>query len=263
MNDDLDSDFEFGLAELSPADDASEEALEVFRAGVLNVLAQHHTAANGSRTFVLAYDESMTWGVPGADQLVTIAVARDPSRSTFTAETKHHATVAFAQNWLIERGCPPEHIKLAAGFGLKPDDDLTVQVEQQIRASGTRYRVLDTWTSDTGPYETWTLTRDSNAVQAPVRVFHEEWDWDAGTYTMREGAFADRGAAQSWLDDRDGALPEPPEYSHADGAVVRARMARTALARSAETAATRQATSDAHRPPPAGPLQRPGQGRLL
>ncbi|MGV9318198.1 glycosyl hydrolase [Streptomyces sp. NPDC003660] len=261
MNDDLD--FEFGLAELSPADDASEEVLEVFRAGDLTVLAQHHTTANGSHTFVLAYDESMTWGVPGADQLVTIAAARDLSRSTFTAETKHHATVAFAQNWLIERGCPPEHIALAAGFGLEPHDDLTVQVEQQIRASGTRYRVLDTWTSDIGPYETWTLARDSNAAQAPVRVFHEEWDWDAGAYTMREGAFADVGAGRSWLDDRDGPLPEPPEYSDHNGAVVRARIARIALARSAEAAAIQKAIRDAPSTPAPGPIQRPVQGKLL
>ncbi|MFG3199864.1 glycosyl hydrolase [Streptomyces sp. NPDC048208] len=264
MNDDLDSPFDFGLAELAPADDASEEARERFWwTGDLTVLSQHHTTPNGSHSFVLAHDQSATWGIPGAPQLVAIAVARDLSRSTFTFETSRHATASFAENWLIERGCPPEHITLAAAGRLKPNDDLTVQVEQQIRESGTRYEVLDTHAWDSDPCETWTVTRDARAAEAPVRVFHEEWSDETGTYTMREGAFTDVDAAHSWLDDRGGPLPEPPEYSDHNGAVVRARMARISLARSAEAAATLKAARDAPRTPPAAQLQRPVQGRLL
>ncbi|MFJ4007343.1 glycosyl hydrolase [Streptomyces sp. NPDC090023] len=257
MNDDLN----INLANLTSADAASIEAMETLRDSRLTVLARHDTTPNGSHAFALAHDQSITWGTPGEPQLVAIAVGRDRNHSTFTFETSRHATASFAQNWLIERGCPPEHITLAADGSLNPNDDLTVQVEQQIRAAGTRYEILDTWTSDSDPGETWTLTHDSNAAQAPVRVFHEEWDHDAGTYTMREGAFADVGAAHSWLDD--GPLPEPPEYSDHKGAVVRARMARIALARSAEAAATQKAVRAASRTPSAGPVQRPVQGRLL
>ncbi|MEW1660596.1 glycosyl hydrolase [Streptomyces sp. NPDC093707] len=258
MNDSLGSAFDFGLGEFTPADAASEEAVERFRPGDLTALAQHHSTPN---SFVVAHDRSATWGIPGAPQVVAIAVARDLSRSTFTLETSYHATVPFAQNWLVERGCPPERIVLRGNDYLKPADDLTLQVEQQIRESGTRYEVLDTHTSDLGPCEAWTLVHDSSAGQAPVRVFHEEWDYDAGSYTMREGAFADMGAARSWLDERSGPLPEPPEYSDHNGAVIRARIARIALARSVG-AATPQAGSDASRTPPPGPAQRPGQGRL-
>ncbi|MFH9734394.1 glycosyl hydrolase [Streptomyces sp. NPDC017260] len=249
------------LADLLPADDASEEAMETFRAGDLTVLSQHHTSPSGSHSFVLAHDRSVTWGAPGEPQLFAIAVARDLSRSTFTFETSYHATASFAQSWLVERGCPPERIALSGGDYVKPADDLTVQVEQQIRGSGTRYEVLDTYTSDYGPSETWTLVRDSRAAQAPVRVFHEEWDHEADTYTMREGAFADVGVAQTWLDERSGPLPEPPEYSDHDGAVVRARIARIALARSAGASATSRAVLDASRT--TAPVQRPVQGRLL
>ncbi|WP_093801763.1 glycosyl hydrolase [Streptomyces sp. Wb2n-11] len=263
MNDGLDFAFDFDLDELAPADAASEEAAERFWSGDLTALSQHRTTPNGSHSFVVAHDRSATWGVPGAPQVVAIAVARDLSQFTFTLETSYHATVPFAQNWLVERGCPPERIAQVGDGYVKPADDLTLQVEQQIRESGTRYEVLDAYTSDSDPCETWALARDSRAGQAPVRVFLEEWDYDADTYTMREGAFADVGAARCWLDDRSGPLPEPPEYRNHDGAVGRARVARIALARSAGASVAPKAGLDSPRTPPAGPVQRPVQGRLL
>ncbi|MCV2458241.1 glycosyl hydrolase [Streptomyces sp. ICN988] len=254
--------FDFDLADLAPADETSVDAMEAFRAGDLTVLSQHHTAPYGSHSFVLAHDWSVTWGTPGEPQLLAIAVARDLSRSTFTFETSHHSLASFAQNWLAERGCPLDRITLRGGDYVEPADDLSVQVERQIQSSGTRYEVLDTFTSDYDSSEAWTLVRDSRAVQAPVRLFHEEWDHDAGTYTMREGAFADIGAAQTWLEERSGPLPEPPEYSDHNGAVVRARIARIALARSVGASATPQTGLDAPRTTAAGPVQRPAPGRL-
>ncbi|MGW2269665.1 glycosyl hydrolase [Streptomyces yangpuensis] len=261
MNDRFD--FAFDLDELAPADAASEEAVERFWSGDLMALSHHHTTPNGSRSFVVAHDQSATWEVPGAAQVMAIAVARDLTRFTFTLETSRHATVSFAQAWLAERGCPPEKIAKIRDGLMKPADDLTVWVERQIRESGTRYKVLDNHTSDSDPCETWTLARDSSAAQEPVRLFHEEWNHDAGTYTMREGAFDDVRADRAWLDDRSGPLPEPPEYSDHNGAVVRARIARIALARSAGASATPKASLDATRTPPAGPVQHPVQGRLL
>ncbi|MEU0447539.1 glycosyl hydrolase [Streptomyces tendae] len=254
--------FDFGIADLAPADQPSEDAMEAFRTGDLAVLSQHHAAPDGSHSFILAHDRSATWGAPGEPQLVAIAVARDLSRSTFTFETSHHATASFAQNWLAERGCPLDRIALRGGDYIEPADDLTVQVERQIQSSGTRYEVLDTFTSDYDPSEAWTLVRDSHAVQTPVRLFHEEWDHDAGTYTMREGAFADVDAAQTWLDERSGPLPEPPEYSDHNGAVVRARIARIALARSTGASTTPQTGLGAPRTTAAGRVQRPARGRL-
>ncbi|MFC9734885.1 glycosyl hydrolase [Streptomyces roseolus] len=258
MNDDFD--FDFDLDELAPADPASADAVERFWSGDLRALSQHHTTPNGSHSFVVAHDQSVTWGVPGEPQIMAIAVARDLSRFTFTLETSYHATVSFAQAWLVERGCPPEKIAKIRDGLLEPADDLTLQVERQIRGSGTRYEVLDTHTSDFDPSETWTLTRDTQPSEAPIRVFHKTWDHAAGTYTMREGAFADEDAAHAWLDDRDGPLPEPPEYRYADGAVLRAR---AALSRSADTPAIPKAGVDAPRTPPAAPGRRPAQGRLL
>lgn len=257
------NDVDFDLDDLLPTDDDSEKAIEALRAGDLTVLSQHHTKPTGSHSFVLAHDRSVTWGAPGEPQLVAIAVARDLRHSTFTFETSHHATASFAQNWLAERGCPLERIALRGGDYIEPADDLTVQVEQQIQKSGTRYEVLDTYTSDYDPSEAWTLVRDSQATQAPVRLFYEEWNHDAGTYTMREGAFPDVGVAQTWLDERSEPLPEPPEYGDHDGAVVRARIARIALSRSTGSHATPQTGIDAPRTTAAAPVQLPVQGRLL
>ncbi|MGW1539780.1 glycosyl hydrolase [Streptomyces sp. NPDC002309] len=254
--------FDFDLDDLSPADDASQEAMETFRADDLTILSQHHTAPSSSHSFVLAHDRSITWGTPGEPHLVAIAVARDLSRSTFTFETSYHAAASFAQSWLVLRGCPPKRIARVGDDFVKPADDLTLQVEQQIRGSGTRYEFLGSYTSDDHRAETWTLVRDSRAAQSSIRIFLEEWDHDASTYTMREGAFTDVYDAQAWLDERRGPLPEPPEYSDHNGAVVRARIARMALARSANASEKPNAGPNEPRTTPARQVQRPVQGRL-
>ncbi|MEU0302858.1 glycosyl hydrolase [Streptomyces sp. NPDC006175] len=251
---------DFHLDDLAPSDASSEYAERDFWAGDVTVLAEHHTPPDGSHSFVVAHDGSVAWGAPGEPQVAAIKVGRDLSLHTFTFELTYHATVAFAQNWLIKRGCPPEQINQTGGTLLKPADDLTLQVEHQIRESGTRYEVLGSQTSDFNPCEAWTLTRNSAADQAPIRVFLEEGNFSTHTYTMREGAFADIGAAQTWLDERSGPLPEPPEYSDHNGAVVRARIAQIALARSSGASTTPKTDPDG---PRTSPVQRPVQGRLL
>ncbi|AEN10805.1 MULTISPECIES: hypothetical protein [unclassified Streptomyces] len=254
--------FDFDLDDLSPADDASAEAVERFWDEDMVLLSQHRSTPHGSHSFCLAHDQSLTWGIPGAPQLVAVVVARDLSRGTFTVETSSHATASFAQNWLVERGCPPGSILVGDGFP-QPGDDLTLQIEQQVRESGTRYAFLDSYTEDIDRVETWTLVRDSRAAQAPIRVFLQDWHLDAGIYTMREGAFADVGAAQTWLDERSGPLPEPPEYDDRNGPVVRARIARMALARSFGTSELPRTGPNALRTPAAALVPRPVQGRLL
>ncbi|MEV3928614.1 glycosyl hydrolase [Streptomyces sp. NPDC049944] len=252
---------DFRLDDLAPSDADSEHAERQFWAGDVTVLAERHSPPDGSHSYVVAHDGSVTWAAPGEPQVAAIKVARDLSLNTFTFELAYRPTVSFAQNWLIERGCPPERIAQSGGDLMKPADDLTLQVERQIRESGTRYEVLDGKTSDFDPCEAWTLTRDSSACQTPIRVFLEEGNSSTHTYTLREGAFADVDTARSWLDDRGGPLPEPPEYSAHDSADVRARVA---LARSAGVGAVPKGGLDAHCTPPPRPVQRPAQqGRLL
>lgn len=254
MSDELD----FGLDAFEPADENSEYAEQSFWAGDLTVLAEHHTTPNGSHSFVLAHDSSVTWG-PSENQIRAIKVARDLNQNTFTFESTYHSTKSFAQNWLIEHGCPPERISQVGDDFMKPADDRTTSIEQRLRTSGDRYKILDSHTSDFDPCETWTLTRDSVAAQAPIRVFLEEGDFDSHTYTVREGAFADEGAAQHWLDDRSTPLPQPPEY-RGDAAALRTR---AALTRSAGASAITSVGLDTQSAPSVGTAQRLSPGRSM
>jgi hypothetical protein len=228
---------DFRLDGLRPADTASDLAAGGVWTGDLSVLVEHHTADDPPTSFLIAHDGSATWGVPGAPQLLAIKITRDLERRTFTFETASHATLPFAQRWLVERGCAPEPIAQVGNDFMQPADDATLRAEQQIRASGDRYHVLDTWTSDgDDSCETWTMVHDAQAVRAPVRVFLEEADLDAFTYTLREGAFPSEAAAWHWLENRDGPLPTPPEH-RGTAADLRSRVALTRSSASPSPAA--------------------------
>ncbi|MDT0464766.1 glycosyl hydrolase [Streptomyces gibsoniae] len=255
MSDELD----FHLDDFEPADTDSEDAEQRFWHSDLTVLAEHHTTPYGPHSFVVAHDRSATWGVPGAPQIAAIKVARDFSRRTFTFEAAYHAAVPFAQNWLIEHGCPPDRIAQVRRHFMEPTDDLTLLLDRQIRESGARYEVIGSGTSDSDPCETWTLTRDSRAAQAPIRVFLEEDNREARTYTIREGAFDDEAAARHWLADRSSPLPQPPDYR----GEAAARLARAALYRSAGASAIPKAGPDIRHAPSAGAAQRPNRGKSL
>ncbi|MEU3792982.1 glycosyl hydrolase [Streptomyces fructofermentans] len=253
------TELDFRLDDFEPADAVSELAESSPWAGDLTVLAEHHTTPNWAQSYLVAHDGSVTWGVPGEPQLVAIKITRDPRERTFTLETASHASLAFAQNWLVEHGCPPEPIAQVGADLIQPADDLTVRVEQQIRASGDWYKVLATQTSDYAPCETWTMVRDSGAAQAPIRVFLEKVATDDRTYTVREGAFVDENAAQDWLDNRDGPLPEPPEY-RGDGAALRTRIA---LTRSTSPSAIPKAGLNTSTAPSVNSAQRPNPRRSM
>ncbi|WP_433888522.1 glycosyl hydrolase [Streptomyces sp. CA-111067] len=253
-------DLALALDGLEPADADSEDNESNLWAGDLDVMATHLSGPYGSHSYIVAHDRSATWGLPGAPQILAIAVARDFALGTFTLEQAFHASVPFAQAWLVERGCPPERTAVPAGTFIEPADDLTRRTEQKIREAGQRYQVLDTHTRDYDPYESWTLARDTLALQEPIRVFLERDNPKTFTYTVREGAFADEDAANAWLEDRDGPLPpEPAEQADATSA-----RARAALARSTSPTGPRAVCGLDTLPQPTPPAaQRPGPGRSL
>ncbi|MEE4543638.1 glycosyl hydrolase [Streptomyces sp. V4-01] len=251
------AELDFALDDLDPADLGSEQAESLLWVGDLTVLAEHHTAPHRSHSYVVAHDTSATWGVPGSPQIAAIKVARDFNLGTFTLESEYHASVPFAQAWLIERGCPPEKIALAESDFVAPADEQTLRVQQMIRDGGQRYYVIDTWTSDFDPCENWTLARDSGAAVDPVRVFLEVVDEKALTYTVREGAFLDEDAARDWLEDRSTPLPPAPE-AHLDADALRTRVA---LARSTGTPHATACGLDTLPLPSTSAVQQPSPGR--
>ncbi|MFD9206571.1 glycosyl hydrolase [Streptomyces sioyaensis] len=242
------------------ADDASSEfAKNVMWPGHLALLAEYHTPPDGAHSFMVVRDRLMDWGEPGDPTLVAVEITRDLDARTFTIDSENHATIAFAQNWLIQRGCPPEQITHVGDDVMKPADDLTLWLDRQIRESGARYEVIDSYTSHHEPCETWALTRDSSASRAPIRIFLEERNQEAHTYTVREGAFADEAAARYWLDDRSTPLPQPPDYR----GEAASRLARAALYRSPGTSVTSKACPDTGSAPSAGTPPRPGPRRSM
>ncbi|MFI0721944.1 glycosyl hydrolase [Streptomyces sp. NPDC021224] len=251
------AELDFALDDLEPADLDSEQAESVLWVGDLTVLAEHHTAPYRSHSYVVAHDTSATWGLPGAPQIVAIKVARDFSLGTFTLESEYHASVPFAQAWLIERGCPPENIAVAEGDFVGAADEQTLRVQQMIREGGQRYDVIDTWTSDENPCENWTLARDDAAAERPVRVFLEVVDPATHTYTVREGAFPDEDTARNWLEDRSTPLPPAPE----DHFNVDALRTRVALARSTGAPHATACGLDTLLGPSTSAMQQPGPGR--
>jgi hypothetical protein len=248
---------DFALDDLDPADLDSEQAESVLRVGDLTVLAEHHTAPYRSHSYVVAHDTSATWGLPGAPQVVSIKIGRDFSLGTFTLESQYHASVPFAQAWLIERGCPSQRIGMVEGDFVRPADDQTLQVQQKIRDSRQRYDVIETWTSDFDPCENWTLVNDALAVDFPVRVFLEEVDEKAHTYTVREGAFPDKDTARDWLYDRSAPLPQAPD-EHLDADALRKHVA---LARTTSAPRATACGLDALPAPSTTAMHKPGPGR--
>ncbi|MFD1660198.1 glycosyl hydrolase [Streptomyces caeni] len=237
----------YRLDGLSPADDAAAEAEgDIARwDDLFGTLAEHHTP-DGQHSFFVIHDGSATWGIPGAPQFIALHITRDLTARTFRIEQADQPTVPFAQLWLAGRGCPPDALQLPDDQYLEPVDALTTRVERQIRHSGTRYEIKDHYTRDSVPYETWVMVRDSDpsAADLPVRIFLEETDLDAFTYTLREGAFRDGTSANQWLFDRDTPLPEPPEHLISADRRTRAALARSTTSRLATTASV-------HAPPAA------------
>ncbi|MEW2403482.1 glycosyl hydrolase [Streptomyces sp. NPDC046862] len=250
----------FRLGGLTPADESSAEAEGDIglRDDLFRTLAEHHTP-DGKQSFLVIHDGSATWGLPGAPQFIALHITRDLATRTFRIEQADHPTVPFAQLWLASRGCPPDAIQLLEDQRLEPADALTVHIEGRIRHSGTRYEIKDHYTHDSVPYETWVMVRDSDssAADLPVRIFLEETDLDAFTYTLREGAFRDGSSANQWLFDRDTPLPEPPEHLVSADRRIRAALARSTTSQPA-TAASVPAPTAVSAPLPGASSHRRG-----
>lgn len=185
-------------------------------------LAAHHSA-DAQDSYLLFYDQSATWGVPGSPPYVALHLARDAELGTFRFSQESHPLVPLGQRWLVEQGCPPDGIGLTNTHGLQPADLLTAELEDLLRTGPEgRYEVLEHYTDDE---ETWVLLRDTDpsAAELPYRVFLEEVSFREVTYTVREGAFATADAADDWLSDRDTPLPAAPAPAagRAEAAVAR------------------------------------------
>ncbi|GLW58012.1 hypothetical protein [Kitasatospora phosalacinea] len=201
-------DTDFRLDGLVAADEQSATGYDRTWICRYQTISQHDV---GERSFIVAFDPSATWDAPDTPNLFSFDVVRDSGQGTFSLHGSGHATFAFAQRWLINRGCPAEALAPIADVP-KPADELTVRVEDRIRHSGERLAVVERRVIDGGDVEGWSIAVDRQDKELPVRLFLESLQPDQYTYTVREGAFADWTAVDAWLEDRSTPLPEAPEY---------------------------------------------------
>ncbi|MEU1299966.1 hypothetical protein [Streptomyces shenzhenensis] len=193
-------------------------------------LAAHHSA-DGRDSYLLLYDRSAIWDIPGTAEYVTLHLIRDVERQTFTFEHDRHPILPLAQNWLIRQGCPPAGTEPTDHHGPRPADAITVRLEDRLRTDlDDRYEVIDHYTDNPCSFdrgvEVYTVVcdNDPDSAQAPYRVFLQETTRDLRSYTMREGAFTTAEAACAWATERNSPLPTAP--------VPHVRRAQTARARS-------------------------------
>lgn len=195
-------------------------------------LTDHHSA-DGRDSYLLLYDRSAIWDIPGAAEYVTLHITRDIERRTFTFASERHPVAPLAQNWLIGRGCPKEAAESSDRHGPRPADALTARLEGLLRTNpGDRYTVLDHYTDNPCSFdfrvEVRTLVYDSHpdSADTPYRLFLEETTKDLRSYTVREGAFANAEEADRWTVERDSPFPlaaSPPGTAERRAAAARAR----------------------------------------
>lgn len=216
-------------------------------------VAAHHAPGD---SFLLFYDRAAIWdAVPGTAEYVGMHIQRDLVEGTFTFESAQQPTVPFSQNWLINRGCPPEAIELEEP-GPRPADALTSQLEDRFRATPDgRYTLLEDYTHNPGNLrdgvEVSTLVHDAHpdSAERPYRLFLEETAPSLQTYTVREGAFTTAEEADAWRMNRDTPLPLAPPPANTPDRRAAAAHART----------TTDATASSQLPPPT-PAPAPGTG---
>ncbi|MCD0485230.1 glycosyl hydrolase [Streptacidiphilus sp. ASG 303] len=233
------SKIDFRLDDLSPADEATTRLGSTIWPNDFELLAQHGDA---ERSFILAFDTTAIWGHPvGEPNITAFDVIRHWQQGIYTPWATEHATPAFAQKWLIERGCPWQALNIP---GHEAADELTVRVENRIHCSGDRHQVLARMAIDGEATQGWTMAVDSRAAELPVRLFLEEIQPNHGTYTLGEGAFPSPEVAREWLEEYPGPLPPAPGDADADAAAERisAALAHSAAATPAIATATASAT---------------------
>ncbi|MEU9122832.1 hypothetical protein AB0C96_23710 [Streptomyces sp. NPDC048506] len=198
-------------------------------------LAEHHSA-DGRNTYLLLYDRTAIWDIPGTAEYVTLRITRDIEQHTFDFAHERHPVIPLAQNWLIRQRCPAESAELSKNQGPRPADALTARLEDMLRTNPDgRYTVLDHSTDNPCSFdfgiEVSTLVHDSHpaSAHAPYRLFLEETTKDFRSYTVREGAFPTAEAAGTWGRERSTPLPLAPAPNGAVGLRAEAARARSTV----------------------------------
>ncbi|MEY9956811.1 hypothetical protein [Streptacidiphilus sp. MAP5-52] len=234
---------------------SSAEGMRVL--AVQHIESPDRTGPTG--TYILVFDSTMTWALPGSSPYAGIHLARDLTDRSFRLSYAYHPIPALAQNWLGQSGADPLALAPDPAVTVYRGDPATVALERQLASCGDRFRIVDHHTYDQvighGAaqeffWKTWIIAVDTSpgSGEHPVRVFFEDIDVPTDSYTLRQGGFPTILAAREWTEtvgDR-AAVPLPPVS--AVGA-VRPRAA-AATAGRAPGPASASAPDGAHAPAP-------------
>ncbi|WP_432112660.1 hypothetical protein [Streptomyces sp. S1] len=194
---------------LQPSDEENREILEYLDGPSFKVLSEHHTPTD---SYVILYDESTPWWIPGSPELRAVHVSRDQENRTFTADSTDPPLYPMAESWLFACGCPPEalpdlDVRSAA-------DEITRALEARVRRDSGRFAQVDRYVGDGFDQpETVVLLRSLDSkVHPEYRILLERHDQETGTHTLREGGFATREQAMAWWSawEDEEAPPLPP-----------------------------------------------------
>lgn len=227
----------------------------------MKVLAVQHSrdpdSAGPANTYILLFDTTVTWGVPGDPPYAAVHLTRNQAERTFRLDSEYHPLPALARNWLGQRGADPLAVAPDASMQFYTADQATVNLEQQLARSGDRFSIIDNYTYDDvfghGAdrrffWKTWVIADDRTPGpgEQPVRVFFEDFDVPADAYTLREGGFPTIEAAREWTETVGDQHPTPLPT------VLRAAGVRSTAARAGRPSTVPPATPGPVRPPTTG-----------
>ncbi|MFI1890246.1 hypothetical protein [Streptomyces jumonjinensis] len=206
-------DVDFRLEGYKAASEQIEEAF-VHHIAVLDftALAEHHTP-DGRHSYYVLHDDTATWGIPGAPQIVALHIQREPEERAYRFQYATVPLLAMAQSWLIARGCSKRGIRLPPGTGTASADDTTRALEERLMGDGDHFALLASYTHDTSdtPEITVLLRAVDEQEPLPFRVLLERVDTVSWTRTLREGGFRTYKEATAWWDAHwGGEAPELP-----------------------------------------------------
>ncbi|MYV97304.1 hypothetical protein [Streptomyces sp. SID3343] len=191
--------YDFALEGWAPDNNASAECmwkLEIWGPELELLRAQ----SASEREWLVFYDSSQMWGLPGAAKFLGVHVARDRDHRSVRVEAREAPTEALAQRWLIASGAQPDALARKAGLP-EPADEESRRIESHIRDSGVRYHV-EAHHTDHQHQHTWALLRDTAPDVARPWVAQTERSVNRGTggaYLIREERFTARSAALEWV----------------------------------------------------------------
>ncbi|OIV38073.1 hypothetical protein BIV57_07630 [Mangrovactinospora gilvigrisea] len=267
MTDDAHLDDVTGWWTLHPHDEETAVARRELSTIGANIRAEAIARSDGGGVFLAALDRQANWIAPRHPAHLVLHLQpvdpADPDR--FHLDWGYRPTLALAEGWLLEHGCPSE--QLARTAFARREDPLTQHIEQRIRTAGDRFDLIDQETryGDDAPdpevdIEVFALLQDldpSPAAGAAFRIQLETHRSD-GSVLLREGAFPTVQRAVGWHAARyeqgrtKQLLPAPPE----DAAFLTSGQLRADAARSTSSK-TRPAAAPESAPGPSSTPERP------